>query len=53
MISAFKDEDAVIQVDYCDGIDELFVRLVIKNETDKFVFHLTKEQANKLKESLK
>lgn len=44
MISCFKDKDAIIHVNECDGEDELFIRLVIKNGKDKFVFHLTKEQ---------
>ena len=44
MIGCFKDKDAVIEVVECDGMDELFIRLVIKNGKDKFIFHLTKEQ---------
>ena len=51
-IHAFKDKNAIIEAQECDGDDELFFRLVIKNEDDKFVFHLTPEQAAALREAL-
>lgn len=44
MINLFKDKDAVVEVGECEGGDGLFIRLLIQNGKDKFIFHLTKEQ---------